>query len=182
MSECSCHACQQDLTTAVRQGGTKEKPKSPWQTLDPDQRKDAIRVGVALLLFFVILLLPIDSMFPQPTALYVEFALFLVPYLLAGYEVLIGAAKGLVKGHVLDEDFLMSIATVGAFALVLFPDSDPHMAEGAAVMLFFQVGELFEGYAVAKSRRSIADMMDIAPEYANVRRDGQLVQVSPDQV
>lgn len=76
----------------------------------------------------------------------------------------------------------MTIATVGAFALVLFPDSQPHMAEGAAVMLFYQVGELFQGYAVGKSRQSIADMMDIAPDFANVMRDGKLVQVDPYEI
>ena len=81
-----------------------------------------------------------------------------------------------------DENFLMSVATIGAFALVLFPDSDPHMAEGAAVMLFYQVGELFQSYAVGKSRKSIADMMDIAPDYANVMRDGELTQVDPYEV
>ena len=76
----------------------------------------------------------------------------------------------------------MTIATVGAFALVLFPDSQPHMAEGAAVMLFYQVGELFQSYAVGKSRQSIADMMDIAPDFANVMRDGKFVQVDPYEI
>ena len=79
----------------------------------------------------------------------------------------------------MDEDFLMTVATFGAFALVQFPDTEPHMAEGAAVMLFFQVGELFQSYAVDKSRQSIADMMDIAPEYANVMEEGKLKQVDP---
>ncbi|MEE0581876.1 MAG: heavy metal translocating P-type ATPase, partial [Adlercreutzia sp.] len=82
-------------------------------------------------------------------------------------------------GHALDEDFLMTVATFGAFALVLFPDTEPHMAEGAAVMLFFQVGELFQSYAVDKSRQSIADMMDIAPEFANVMEEGELKQIDP---
>ena len=92
------------------------------------------------------------------------------------------AARNIGHGQVFDENFLMSVATIGAFALVLFPDSDPHMAEGAAVMLFYQVGELFQSYAVGKSRKSIADMMDIAPDYANVMRDGELVQVDPYEV
>ncbi len=115
-------------------------------------------------------------------ALYVEFALFLVPYLVGGYDVLGRAVRGIARGRVLDENFLMSVATIGAFALVFFPDSEPHMAEGAAVILFYQVGELFQSYAVGRSRRSIAEMMDIAPEYANVMADGVLRQVDPGEV
>lgn len=118
----------------------------------------------------------------ETNALYLEFVLFLIPYLIAGYDVLLKAASNIGNGQVFDENFLMTIATVGAFALVLFPDSQPHMAEGAAVMLFYQVGELFQGYAVGKSRQSIADMMDIAPDFANVMRDGKLVQVDPYEI
>ena len=118
----------------------------------------------------------------KTNALYLEFVLFLIPYLIAGYDVLLKAARNIGNGQVFDENFLMTIATVGSFALVLFPDSQPHMAEGAAVMLFYQVGELFQGYAVGKSRQSIADMMDIAPDFANVMRDGKLVQVDPYEI
>lgn len=118
----------------------------------------------------------------ETNALYLEFVLFLIPYLIAGYDVLLKAARNIGNGQVFDENFLMTIATVGAFALVLFPDSQPHMAEGAAVMLFYQVGELFQGYAVGKSRQSIADMMDIAPDFANVMRDGKLVQIDPYEI
>lgn len=118
----------------------------------------------------------------ETNALYLEFVLFLIPYLIAGYDVLLKVARNIGNGQVFDENFLMTIATVGAFALVLFPDSQPHMAEGAAVMLFYQVGELFQGYAVGKSRQSIADMMDIAPDFANVMRDGKLVQVDPYEI
>ena len=118
----------------------------------------------------------------ETNALYLEFVLFLIPYLIAGYDVLLKAARNIGNGQVFDENFLMTIATLGAFALVLFPDSQPHMAEGAAVMLFYQVGELFQGYAVGKSRQSIADMMDIAPDFANVMRDGKLVQVDPYEI
>lgn len=118
----------------------------------------------------------------ETNALYLEFVLFLIPYLIAGYDVLLKAARNIGNGQVFDENFLMTIATVGAFALVLFPDSQPHMAEGAAVMLFYQVGELFQGYAVGKSRQSITDMMDIAPDFANVMRDGKLVQVDPYEI
>ena len=141
------------------------------------------RILFALLLFFAILIGEgtglIQRVVGPTNALYAEFALFLIPYLIAGYDVLGRAWKNLLKGHGLDENFLMAIATLGAFALVFFPDSEPHMAEGAAVMLFYQVGELFQSYAVGKSRRSIAAMMDIVPEFANVQRGGQLVQVDP---
>ncbi len=143
------------------------------------------RIIFAVLLFFAILVGEGTGLFERtfgPNALYVEFALFLVPYLIAGYDVLIRAARNLARGHGLDENFLMAIATLGAFALVFFPDSQPHMAEGAAVMLFYQVGELFQSYAVGRSRRSIAEMMDIAPTYANVLRDGTLHRTDPSAV
>lgn len=144
------------------------------------------RIITALALFFAILAAEasgvLEQAFGEPNALYIEFVLFLVPYLIAGYDVLIRAARNLARGHGLDENFLMAVATLGAFALVFFPDSDPHMAEGAAVMLFYQVGELFQSYAVGKSRRSIAAMMDIAPETANLMRNGTLQTVSPREV
>lgn len=155
--------------------------------MNKKQKRTRNRILLAIALFVVAYaiaeLLPLAAWFgSQTTALWVEFALFLVPYLIAGYDVLLRAAKNIGHGQVFDENFLMSVATIGAFALVLFPDSDPHMAEGAAVMLFYQVGELFQSYAVGKSRKSIADMMDIAPEFANVERDGQLVRVDPYEV
>ena len=150
--------------------------------MNKKQKRTLIRIVVAIVLFAIIYPLPLESWFGSPLGLYVEFALFLVPYLIAGYDVLLKAARNIGHGQVFDENFLMSVATIGAFALVLFPDSDPHMAEGAAVMLFYQVGELFQSYAVGKSRKSIADMMDIAPDYANVMRDGELVQVDPYEV
>ena len=144
------------------------------------------RIIVALVLFFAILICEatglIERVVDEQYTLLAEFVLFLIPYLIAGYDVLIKAAKNLARGHALDENFLMSVATIGAFALVLFPDTEPHMAEGAAVMLFYQVGELFQSYAVGKSRKSIAAMMDIAPEYANVMRDGELIEVDPYEV
>ncbi|WP_251211918.1 heavy metal translocating P-type ATPase [Adlercreutzia murintestinalis] len=144
------------------------------------------RIIVAIALFAGALIIEatgtLERTFGEPGALYAEFALFLIPFLVGGYDVLIEAARKLAHGHGLDESFLMSIATLGAFALVFFPDTDPHMAEGAAVMLFYQVGELFQSYAVGRSRKSISDMMDIAPEFANMERDGQLVQVDPFEV
>ena len=151
--------------------------------MNPKQKKLLTRIIVALVLFVAIEVAAqtgvLAAAFGTPGNVYAEFALFLIPYLIAGYDVIAGALRGLVHGHALDEDFLMTVATFGAFALVLFPDTEPHMAEGAAVMLFFQVGELFQSYAVDKSRQSIADMMDIAPEYANVMEEGKLKQVDP---
>ena len=149
-----------------------------------NQKRTRIRIIVALVLFAIAFaiseFLPLETYVGGKTnALYVEFALFLVPYLLAGYDVLWKAIRNIGHGQIFDENFLMSVATIGAFALVLFPGSDPHMAEGAAVMLFYQVGELFQDYAVGKSRESISAMMDIAPDYAYVERDGELVKVDP---
>ena len=151
--------------------------------MSPKQKRLLTRIIIALVLFAAIeaasLTGVLHNLFGDPGAIYAEFVLFLIPYLIAGYDVIGGALRGLAHGHALDEDFLMTIATFGAFALVFFPDTDPHMAEGAAVMLFFQVGELFQSYAVDKSRKSIADMMDIAPEFANVMVEGKLEQVDP---
>ena len=151
--------------------------------MNPKQKKLLTRIIVALVLFVAIEVATqtgiLRAAFGTPGDVYAEFALFLIPYLIAGYDVIAGALRGLAHGHALDEDFLMTVATFGAFALVLFPDTEPHMAEGAAVMLFFQVGELFQSYAVDKSRQSIADMMDIAPEYANVMEEGKLKQIDP---
>ena len=106
---------------------------------------------------------------------WVEFVLFLVPYLIIGYDILKKAIKGIAKGQVFDENFLMAVATIGAVALGDF-------AEGAAVMLFYQIGELFQGVAVGKSRRNITSLMDIRPDYANVEVDGKLEKVDPEDV
>ncbi len=155
--------------------------------MNKKQKRTRNRIVAALAIFAVVFavteFVPLASYVGGETnAVYLEFVLFLVPYLIAGYDVLLKAARNIANGQVFDENFLMTIATVGAFALVLFPESKPHMAEGAAVMLFYQVGELFQSYAVGKSRQSIADMMDIAPDYANVMRDGELVKVDPYEI
>ena len=155
--------------------------------MNKKQKRTRNRIVAALAIFAVVFaaceFVPLASYVGGETnALYLEFVLFLIPYLIAGYDVLLKAARNIGNGQVFDENFLMTFATVGAFALVLFPDSQPHMAEGAAVMLFYQVGELFQGYAVGKSRQSIADMMDIAPDFANIMRDGKLVQVDPYEI
>lgn len=155
------------------------------QGLTKKQRKKRNRILVALAIFIVLLMASdvfgvFDAM---PYGLWIEFAAFLVPYLIAGYDVLRKAWHGISHKQPFDENLLMAIATIGAFALVFFPEAEPHMAEGAAVMLFYQVGELFESYATNKTRRSISDMMDIAPDYANVEdENGELSQVDPASV
>ena len=153
-------------------------------SLTKKQRKRLNRILVALAIFAVLEVAKLvfhvfDSL---PHGIWFEFGAFLIPYLIAGYDVLAKAWHGITHKQPFDENLLMSIATIGAFALVFFPETEPHMAEGAAVMLFYQIGELFESYAVGKTRRSVADMMDIAPEYANVMRDGTLTQVDPSEV
>lgn len=154
---------------------------------DPSHlRRQLARIAFALLCFLAVLIWDgtggIARVFGSENALLAEFFLYLIPFLIAGYDVLIRAARNVIRGHGLDENFLMSVACLGAFALVLFPDSEPHMAEGAAVMLFYQVGELFQSYAVGRSRKSIAGLMDIMPEFANVMQDGTLMRVAPDTV
>ena len=154
--------------------------------MNKKQKKWLKRILIALAIFFAVMALDelgvLASIFGEPGALYASFVLYLVPYLIAGHDVLAKAWRNIRRGEAFDESFLMAVATIGAFAMVLFPEAEPHMAEGAAVMLFYQVGELFQSYAVGKSRKSIADMMDIAPDYANIERDGKLVQVDPDEI
>lgn len=144
------------------------------------------RVIIALVIFFIVLALEefgaLKAIFGAGE-IYASFVLYLIPFAIAGYDVIIKAVNNIKRGQVFDENFLMLVATVGAFAMILFPDTEPHMAEGAAVMLFYQVGEIFQAYAVGKSRKSITDMMDIAPDYANIEdASGELKQVDPDEV
>ena len=165
---------------------TTAKPRKKRRKKESQQHK-LHRILLALAIFAVVYatdeLGALAALFGEPAALYVSFVLFLVPFLIAGHDVLEKAWNNIRRGKAFDESFLMAVATIGAFAMILFPDADPHMAEGAAVMLFYQVGELFQSYAVGKSRKSIAAMMDIAPDYANVEGDnGGLTQVSPDDV
>ena len=154
--------------------------------MNKKQRKWRNRILIALGIFAVIMLVDetglLAAAFGNTGSVFASFALYLIPYLIAGHDVLQKAWRNIRHGQAFDESFLMAVATVGAFAMVAFPDTDPHMAEGAAVMLFYQVGELFQSYAVGKSRKSIADMMDIAPDYANIERDGALVEVDPEEV
>lgn len=154
--------------------------------MNKKQKKWLKRILIALAIFFAVMALEelgvLAAIFGEAGALYASFALYLIPYLIAGHDVLLKAWRNIRHGEAFDESFLMAVATIGAFAMVAFPGAEPHMAEGAAVMLFYQVGELFQNYAVGKSRKSIAAMMDIAPDYANVERNGELVQVGPDEV
>ena len=167
---------------AVAKSNKKKKKRKKKESLEHKAR----RIGVALAVFFAVLAADelglLASLFGTTGAVYASFALFLVPYAIAGHDVLQKAWGNIRHGKVFDENFLMAVATIGAFAMVLFPQTEPHMAEGAAVMLFYQVGEIFQAYAVGKSRKSIAAMMDIAPDFANVERDGGLAQVGPDEV
>ena len=131
------------------------------------QKKMLFRILASAVLFVIALLIPAEG--------WLKLVIFLVPYLLVGYKVLIKAGKNILNGQVFDENFLMCVATIGAFVLGEY-------LEGVAVMLFYQVGELFEDYSVGRSRRSIADLMDIRPEVARVERDGNEVEVDPEEV
>lgn len=135
------------------------------------QKKVLNRIIIALVL--VIALAIVDRLIPMPW--YLQFALYLVPYLVIGYDILKKAFKGILNKQVFDENFLMAVATIGAIALGEF-------REGVAVMLFYQIGELFQSIAVGKSRQNIAALMDIRPDYANILVDGQLEKVDPDDV
>ena len=115
-----------------------------------------------------------------PVAKLLRFLLYLIPYLVIGYDILIKAFKGVKNRQMFDESFLMAVATVGAMALAVAKDGD--YTEAIAVMLFYQIGEWFQSYAVGKSRRNISELMDIRPDYANIEKDGQLEQVDPDEV
>lgn len=138
------------------------------------QRRDLLRIVISAALYLPLLVLEHTGVL-APLAQPVQLALFLVPYLLAGYDVLWRAARNISRGQVFDENFLMLLATVGAFAT-------GEAGEAVAVMVLYQTGELFQSYAVGKSRQSISSLMEICPEYANVEQNGQLVRVDPDEV
>ena len=135
--------------------------------MNKKQKKMLIRIIIAFVLIVVLSLLPVDG--------YLEFALYMIPYLVIGYDILIKAFKGIRNKQVFDENFLMAVATIGAILLKDYK-------EGTAVMLFYQIGELFQSYAVGKSRRNITELMDIRPDYANIENDGKLEKVDPDEV
>ena len=161
----------------------KKKKRKKKESLEHKRNRILVALGIFAVVYALDELGALTIAFGEPGNIYASFALFLVPFLIAGYDVLQKAFNNIRRGKAFDESFLMAVATIGAFAMVLFPDTDPHMAEGAAVMLFYQVGELFQAYAVGKSRKSISAMMDIAPDYANVEQpDGTLEQVFPDDI
>ncbi len=140
--------------------------------MNKKQKKMLIRILLAACLMIAMNFIPVTGM--------LRFALYLVPYLIIGYDILIKAWKGIKNRQVFDESFLMAVATIGAMALAVYEDGD--YTEAIAVMLFYQIGEWFQSYAVGKSRRNISELMDIRPDYANVEQDGSLVQVDPDEV
>ena len=131
------------------------------------QKKVLIRIIIAAVLVIVLQFVPVEG--------YARFGLYMIPYLVIGYDILKKAGKGILNRQIFDENFLMAVATIGAIALGDYK-------EGTAVMLFYQIGELFQSYAVGKSRRNISELMDIRPDYANVEKDGQLEQVDPDEI
>ena len=131
------------------------------------QKKSLTRIIIAAVLMIILKFLPVEG--------WLKFVLYMVPYLVVGYDILRKAFKGILNKQVFDENFLMAVATIGAIAL-------GNYKEGVSVMLFYQIGELFQSYAVGKSRRNISDLMDIRPDYANIEKDGELEQVDPDEV
>ena len=141
--------------------------------MNKKQRTMLVRIIVAAVLLIALNFIPITG--------WLRFLLYLVPYLVIGYDILLKAGKGIRNRQVFDENFLMAVATVGAIALALLERSGDY-TEAIAVMLFYQVGEWFQSYAVGKSRRNISELMDIRPDYANVEKDGKLERVDPDEV
>ena len=140
--------------------------------MNKKQKKMLIRIIIAAALLIVLHFVPATGL--------LRFGLYMIPYLIIGYDILIKAAKGIKNRQVFDENFLMAVATIGAIAVALWSEGD--YVEGIAVMLFYQIGELFQSYAVGKSRRNISELMDIRPDYANIERDGKLEKVDPDEV
>ena len=135
--------------------------------MNKKQKKVLIRIIVAVALLIILSFVPAEG--------WLQLALYMIPYLVIGYDILKKAVKGIMNRQVFDENFLMAVATVGAIALGDYK-------EGVAVMLFYQIGELFQSYAVGKSRRNISELMDIRPDYANIEKDGEVIQVDPDEV
>ena len=140
--------------------------------MNKKQKKMLMRILAAAVLLIAVSLVPSEGV--------LRFALYMVPYLIIGYDILLKAGKGIKNRQVFDENFLMAVATVGAIVLAVTGDGD--YTEAIAVMLFYQVGEWFQSYAVGKSRRNISELMDIRPDYANVEQEGKLLQVDPDEV
>ena len=141
--------------------------------MNKKQKKMLTRIVIAAAMLIMLHFLPVTGL--------VRLALYLVAYWVIGYDILCKAWKGILNGRVFDENFLMAVATVGAFALAIYEKSGEY-TEAISVMLFYQIGELFQSYAVGKSRKNISALMDIRPDYANIERDGKLEKVDPDEV
>ena len=137
------------------------------------QKLMLIRIVLSMLMTVALSFIPVSGI-PR-------FALYMAAYLIVGYDILLKAARGIINGQVFDECFLMAIATVGAIALAIYENSGDY-TEAVAVMLFYQVGELFQSYAVGRSRKNITELMDIRPDYANIEKDGKLERVDPEDV
>ncbi len=131
--------------------------------MNKKQKKMIVRIVIAAVLLIALHFVPVDGVW--------KFVLYLVPYLVIGYDILIKAGKGIKNRQVFDENFLMAIATIGAFIIAVTNSGD--YVEAIAVMLFYQIGEFFQSYAVGKSRKNISELMDIRPDYANVEQDGK---------
>ena len=141
--------------------------------MNKKQKKMLTRIVIAAAMLIALHFLPVTGL--------VRLALYLAAYLVIGYDILRKAWKGILNGRVFDENFLMAVATVGAFALAIYEKSGDY-TEAISVMLFYQIGELFQSYAVGRSRKNISELMDIRPDYANMERDGKLEKVDPDEV
>ncbi len=141
--------------------------------MNKKQKKMLTRIVIAAAMLIALHFLPVTGL--------VRLALYLAAYLVIGYDILRKAWKGILNGRVFDENFLMAVATVGAFALAIYEKSGDY-TEAISVMLFYQIGELFQSYAVGRSRKNISELMDIRPDYANIERDGKLEKVDPDEV
>ncbi len=141
------------------------------------QKKMLIRIIISTVLLIALVL--VDKLVGIPFAI-LRLCLYLVPYIVIGYDIIKKAFKGILNKQVFDENFLMAVATIGALAIAIYENGS--YTESIAVMLFYQIGELFQSYAVGKSRRNIADLMDIRPDYANIERDGEIEMVDPDEV
>ena len=137
------------------------------------QKKMLLRILIAAVMLVALHFIPVTG--------WLRLALYLAAYIVIGYDIMKKAGQGILNGRVFDENFLMAVATIGAFALAIYEKSGDYN-EAIAVMLFYQIGELFQSYAVGKSRKNISALMDIRPDYANIEQDGRLVQVDPDEV
>ena len=144
------------------------------------QKRTLLRIIISAFLLVCVILL--DKLILQDMSEYCRAALYLIPYFVAGYDVFFGAIRNLFYGLIFDENFLMTIATVGAMCIGFFPNTEPQYIEAVFVMLFFQVGELFQNIAVGKSRKSISELMQIYPDETSVERDGEVIEINPEDV